>query len=112
MHCAKFGLNWPSGSGEKVENDKSLQWHPWQTTDKIKELPYEKYLHISTAPTSLLWGGLKVMKSDFQIINVHFIHTSTEIGRAGQFWWPLQEIVNKIIILTIQFQLQCLFKIR
>ena len=25
MLCAKFGLNWPSGSGEEDENVKSLQ---------------------------------------------------------------------------------------
>ena len=25
MLCAKFGSNWPSGSGEEVENVKSLQ---------------------------------------------------------------------------------------
>ena len=25
MLCAKFGYNWPSGSGEEVENRKSLQ---------------------------------------------------------------------------------------
>ena len=25
MHCAKFGLNWPGGSGDEDENVKSLQ---------------------------------------------------------------------------------------
>ena len=30
MFCAKFGWNWPSGSGEEDENVKSLQTD-WQT---------------------------------------------------------------------------------
>ena len=31
MLCAKFGWNWPSGSGEEDENVKSLQ----RTTEKF-----------------------------------------------------------------------------
>ena len=33
MLCAKFGWNWPSGSGEEDENVKSLRQRRW-TTDK------------------------------------------------------------------------------
>ena len=38
MLCAKFGWNWPSGSGEEVEIVKSLRqqwWQRRQTTDKF-----------------------------------------------------------------------------
>ena len=36
MHCAKFGRNWPSGSGEEDENVKSLwQWQQQQTMDNF-----------------------------------------------------------------------------
>ena len=40
MLCAKFGWNWPSGSGEEDKNVKSLQrqqqqQRQWWTTDKF-----------------------------------------------------------------------------
>ena len=37
MLCAKFGWNWPSGSGEEDENVKHLRQRQWQprATDKF-----------------------------------------------------------------------------
>ena len=35
MLCAKFGWNWPSGSGEDVENEECLEW---TTTDNKQTL--------------------------------------------------------------------------
>ena len=35
MLCAKFGWNWPSGSGEEEENVKSLRERKRRTTDKL-----------------------------------------------------------------------------
>ena len=36
MSCAKFGWNWPSGSGEQDENMKSLQTDRQQSTSDHK----------------------------------------------------------------------------
>ena len=35
MFCAKFCLNWPSGSGEEYENVKSLRQQRWWTMEKF-----------------------------------------------------------------------------
>ena len=47
MFCAKFGWNWPSGSGEKDEHVKSLrqQRQRWrQTTDRWDKNGMHKYV--------------------------------------------------------------------
>ena len=56
MLCAKFGWNWPGGSGEEVENVKSLQ------TDKRTD----RQMTVNRRSEKLIWafssGELKIKK--------------------------------------------------
>ena len=54
MLCAKFGWNWPSGSGEEDENAKSLQMDGWtngQTDDGQQAI---KKAHLSFQLNNLI----------------------------------------------------------
>ena len=56
--CAKFGLNWPSGSGEEVENVKSLQTdrQTYRHTDIQTDWWTERHKMVDRQSEKLTWA--------------------------------------------------------
>ena len=52
MLCAKFGWNWPCGSGEEEENLKSLRQWQWTNCDQKKKYLHKLYENVPNMPVS------------------------------------------------------------
>lgn len=111
MHCAKFGLNWPSGSGGKVENEKSLQWHPWQTMDKMKELPYENTYTFLQPPHPCFEVVLKLWSPTFRSsIYISFIHPLklAELVNSGDLY---KRLLTRLLFWQFNFNCNVYLKL-
>ena len=88
MLCAKFGWNWPSGSGEEDENVKSL--HQDRGSDGRRDRQTDDGQQaIKKAPLSFhpRWATKKHIQIKSKFWNVHWISLFDAILRSNQEWF-------------------------
>ena len=88
MLCAKFGWNWPNGSGEEVKNVKSLQ------TDKQTDgQTDDRQQAIRKAHRAFSSGELKTMARVEKILKVNMMNSSRNYFIFNWFWkWSVDNI--------------------